>query len=150
MLFMITGLVGMMLPGIGSIQIEGNSLNAAGEYVLSRLGWISASLLVGCILIAILSRYMFPRIKLMQKIVLADTKLLATGEHEMIINPVSAPLPTIGDCCIVTATLRPAGKIAYNDNEYDAISCGSYISQGQKVRVVSIEGSKIIVEEIGV
>ena len=146
-LFMIIGLVAMMLPGLESVHFSGSSVNAAGDYVLSRLSWLSVSFLVGCVIIVALSRYMMPRIRLMQRIVLQDTPLLATGEHDMKMHePVAAEKPKIGDIAIVAAPLRPAGKIMINDVEIDALSVGGYIEKGQKVKILQIEGAKIIVE----
>lgn len=147
-LFMLVGLGGMMLPGITSVEYTGDTLNAAGEYVLSRLGWLSASLLVALLVIAILSRYVTPRLHLMKRFVLGDTQLLATGSHEM---KSSSPTPQVtlktGDEAVVLMTLRPSGKILFKDVELDAISTGSFVEKGKKVRVVGIEGEKIVVEE---
>lgn len=147
-LFMIAGLFGMMLPGIGSIEFNGETFNAAGEYVLSRLGWLSGSLLIALLFIGVLSRFMVPKFNLMRRIVLGDTALLATGEHEMksksIVPQVSLNL---GDHAVVSATLRPAGKIVISGQELDAISSGGFIEKGKSVIILRIEGEKIIVEE---
>ncbi|MBS0633852.1 MAG: NfeD family protein, partial [Verrucomicrobia bacterium] len=47
---------------------------------------------------------------------------------------------------VVTAALRPAGKVTVGDTEYDALSIGSFIEEGAKVRIVRIEGAKVVVE----
>jgi membrane-bound ClpP family serine protease len=147
--FMIAGLGGMMLPGLESISFEGQTLNAAGDYVLTRLTWLSGALLLALCCIAILSRFMTPRFRLMQKLVLTDTKMLATGAHDMHARVALPKEPlAIGEEAEVSATLRPAGKIVAHDSEYDAVSTGSFIEKGKKVKVLHIEGEKIVVEEI--
>jgi len=140
-LFMMAGLIGMMVPGIGAVSFDGESINAAGEYVLSRLGYLSGALLVSCVIIGLLSRYMTPKLRVMQKIVLSDTPLLAAGQAKN-----TTPLQ-IGEIALVTATLRPAGKISIHHVEYDAISTGGFIEKGKSVRVIDIQGDKIITEE---
>lgn len=148
-IFALVGLAGMMLPGIGSVHIEGSSLNAAGEYVLSRLGWLSASLLLAVVAILLLSRFIRPHFRLMQRLVLQDTPLLATGKHEMQAQlRVPETLLHIGDGATVSVTLRPAGKIMVGEVEVDAVSSGAFIEKGKRVRVLHIEGEKIIVEEV--
>ena len=42
-------------------------------------------------------------------------------------------------------TLRPAGTALFNSNRFDVITEGDYISAGEAVAVVRVEGRKIIV-----
>ncbi|MDB6080732.1 MAG: hypothetical protein JWO53_4 [Chlamydiia bacterium] len=146
-LFMLAGLGGMMVPGISSVEFDRHTLNAAGESVLSRLGWLSASFLVAMVIIGILSRYLTPRLLLMQRFVLRDTNLLATGKHEMD-NPASLLEVKGGEMATVSMTLRPAGKIMIDDVELDAVSTGSFIEKGKRVKIMKVEGDKIIVDEV--
>jgi membrane-bound serine protease (ClpP class) len=148
-IFTLIGLLGMMLPGIQSVSFNGDTLNAAGEYVLNRLGWFAGSLLVALFLIVILSRFIKPHFRVMQRFVLGDTQLLATGTHEMKAHlPTPQATLTPGEIATVVATLRPAGKILIHEQEFDAISTGSFIDKGKQVKIVKIEGEKIVVEEV--
>ena len=146
---MLAGLAGMMLPGLSSVHIEGDTLNIAGEYVLTRLGYLSASFVLAVVVIVVLSRFIRPHLRLFQKLVLGDTSLLATGTHEMQAHSiVPEVMLKVGDRAKVSVTLRPAGKIIVGDAEVDAISTGSFIEKGREVRVLRIESEKIIVEEV--
>lgn len=49
---------------------------------------------------------------------------------------------------IVLTELRPSGSVKIDDDVLDVISEGSYISKGEKIRVVKIEGMRIIVRKI--
>jgi membrane-bound serine protease (ClpP class) len=150
-LFMLVGLLGMMIPGFDAIHFEGSNLNAAGEYVLSRLGWFSGALLIAAVVVIILSRYVKPRVNFFKRIVLQDTELLQTGVHRMQAEEnVPHTKVTVGDFAHVAVTLRPAGKIVVTTSfgalEIDAQSTGAFIEKGSKVHVVKIEGEKIFVE----
>ena len=49
---------------------------------------------------------------------------------------------------IALTELRPSGSVKIDDDVLDVISEGSYISKGEKIRVVKIEGMRIIVRKI--
>ena len=44
--------------------------------------------------------------------------------------------------------LRPSGTALINDERVDVVSEGSFISKGTKVKVVKVEGSRVVVREI--
>ncbi|MBS0637780.1 MAG: hypothetical protein JSS12_09730 [Verrucomicrobia bacterium] len=142
-IFVIMGLAGMMVPGIESVSYDGETLNAAGQYVLNRITWLSGAFLVALLVIMVLSRYMWPKLKLAKALVLTEDK-----RSEAAIDGNIAPdkLPELGSVAVVTAALRPAGKVTVGDTEYDALSIGSFIEEGAKVRIVRIEGAKVVVE----
>jgi len=144
----LVGLLGMMLPGIQSVSFNGEALNAAGEYVLNRLGWLSGALLVAVLLILFLSRFIRPHLKMMNRLVLQDTELLKSGTHEMHARlAIPEVRLNVGETAEVSMTLRPAGKIFAHGQEFDAISTGSFIEKGKTVTIKSVEGEKIMVEE---
>ncbi len=147
-IFMLMGLAGMMLPGISSVSFEGNRINAAGEYVLNRLAWLSGAFLVAMGIIAVLSRFMWPKFAIMQRIVLTDASRSKAALEGTLQKTVLTELPAVGTEAVVVAALRPAGKIYVAGSEFDAQSSGSFISEGAKVKVMYIEGSKVIVEEM--
>ncbi len=75
--------------------------------------------------------------------------MLATGQHEMETTyPIEKETLRVGQIATCTATLRTAGRIEVNGIEYDAVSSGSFIEKGHRVKVIQIEGEKIIVEEL--
>jgi membrane-bound serine protease (ClpP class) len=52
-----------------------------------------------------------------------------------------------GDIGTALTILRPAGSAIFEDKRYDVISQGDFISRDTPIRVVSVEGNKIIVEK---
>lgn len=145
--FMIMGLAGMMIPGIESVSYDGNVLNVAGEYVLNRLAWLSGAFLLALVVIVLLSRYMLPKFALTKALVLSeDMRSKAAVVGNLPESPLT-DLPQVGTDAIVTAALRPAGKVTVDNMEYDAVSTGGFILEGSWVRIVRIEGAKVVVEE---
>lgn len=147
-LFVIMGLVGIMVPGIESVSFEDNTLNAAGEYVMTRLAWLSGSLLAAIAVISLLSRSMGPKFAVLKKITLTDEKRSQAAIVGTMAPSPLTELPQIGAEVVVTAALRPAGKVFDGTRDVDALSTGNFIAEGVRVKVVSIEGQKVVVEEI--
>jgi membrane-bound ClpP family serine protease len=136
---MFVGVIGIVVPGIGSVRFEGASINAAGEYVLYRLAWISGAFLAALGLIVLLSR------RLSLKILRLSGMILEQPTH---VAPVAGLNIDVGDRAIVAASLRPAGKIEFHGIRIDAVSEGSYIESGTRVRVVSVRGGTVVVEPL--
>ena len=54
----------------------------------------------------------------------------------------------VGEQGVVVTALRPAGKIEIGDKTYSVVSDAEFVDEGQKARVVRVDGPKIIVEPI--
>jgi membrane-bound serine protease (ClpP class) len=145
--FLLMGLAGMLVPGIGEVSFNGDTLNAAGEYVVHRLRWLSAAFLAACVIIVFLSRYMTLKFKMMQKIVLTEEQRSQAAIEGTLPKSPLTELPHVGEEAVVIAALRPAGKILVGGMDIDAVSSGSFLKEGTKVRVVAVEGFKVVVEE---
>jgi membrane-bound serine protease (ClpP class) len=48
----------------------------------------------------------------------------------------------------VSTALRPAGTILINGKRIDAVSDGAFIDKGAVVRVIAVQGSRVVVEAI--
>jgi len=44
--------------------------------------------------------------------------------------------------------LRPAGTVVIGDERYDVVTAGEFIPRGTPVKIIRVEGSKVVVEEI--
>jgi membrane-bound serine protease (ClpP class) len=146
-IFLLAGLLGMLVPGIGAITFDGKALNAAGEYVLHRLGWLSGAFLVACAIIGLLSRFIWPKFTLMKRLVLTEEKRSKAAVEGTMPQSVLTELPSVGDVGVVIASLRPAGKVLIGKNDIDAVSSGNFLTEGTKVRVIAVEGARVVVEE---
>ena len=49
---------------------------------------------------------------------------------------------------VALTDLRPAGTVIINEVRYDVVTQGEYIEKGNKIKVIEIEGSKIVVKKL--
>lgn len=54
----------------------------------------------------------------------------------------------LGAMGVAVTPLRPAGKVQFGEQFVDVIAEGGYVSPGARVRVVEVEGSRIVVKEV--
>ncbi|HEY8444002.1 MAG TPA: NfeD family protein [Clostridia bacterium] len=48
---------------------------------------------------------------------------------------------------IASTPLRPSGKAIIEDKEYDVVASGAFISKGVEIKVIEVEGARIVVRE---
>ena len=53
---------------------------------------------------------------------------------------------SVGDIGVAKSALRPVGKGAFEDTEYEVQTLGHYVETGMPIRIIQITGMKIIVE----
>lgn len=75
-----------------------------------------------------------------------DYKVVPKGEGKP--GVAAHPDVSVGDWGIAESLLRPAGRVRFGTKSFDVTSDSEFISAGQQVRVVSIIGSRIIVESV--
>lgn len=54
----------------------------------------------------------------------------------------------VGQLAKVHTTLRPAGSILMGNTRIDAVSNGTFIDAGKTVRIVEVEGHRVVCEEV--
>lgn len=54
----------------------------------------------------------------------------------------------LGKKAIAVTALRPAGTIVWHEERIDAVSEGLFIEKGKHVKIIKVEGSRIVVREI--
>lgn len=139
-------LVEIFVPAGGIIGIAGVLSILAGII----LGFIYHDMLIGfiCLGIAIIAIpaligiafKIFPKTLLGKKLILKETiSGTATNNYESI----------KGKEGIALTVLRPSGFIEIEDKKYTVVTQGAFVSKGNKVKIVSVYGNKIIVKKIG-
>jgi membrane-bound ClpP family serine protease len=53
-----------------------------------------------------------------------------------------------GDTGLTVSALRPIGKAEFRDRVFEVSTRGNYLNPGQKIKIIGISGSKIIVEPL--
>jgi len=137
----IAGFLALVVPGLTSTQFDFDTqtVNAAGEAALERLGWLSFSLIASLIIISLAGRFLSKQSKRFSFLVLTG------NEQEGYTVRDERAFPSIGSFGTVTSTLRPTGKILVNGIYFDAISKHKLIEKGKSVIVVGIEGNCALV-----
>lgn len=156
------GLEIFVLPGFGICGISGIllvlgslGLVAYGHWPRSSEEWIrfghtigpfGISLLGSLLLVFLVVRYL-PNIPVLNRLILKqqeESELATTPDY-----PLHAELQALLGAIGVAATpLRPAGKTQFGDAFVDVVAEGSYITPGTRVRVVEVEGNRVVVKEV--
>jgi membrane-bound serine protease (ClpP class) len=142
--FAITGVIGILLI-IGSIflSLVGNNLPFWDSGAVSKaIIQLSASLLFAFILIYILAKFL-PKSSAFSRLVLSNEEKADQG---FVSYPSEKEL--LGLEGIALTTLRPAGSAEFKGQKYDVVADWEYIPKGNKVKVIRVEGIKVVVKEL--
>lgn len=130
-----------ILAGIGIVAIFYSLILAMGGDI-NAMYMMVISLVIAILIFAIIIKKL-PSSKLWKKIILTNT---SSSEQGYVSNKdYSCYLHKEG---IVLTELRPAGSVNIEGNVLDVVSEGSFITKGAKIRVIKIEGMRIIVRKI--
>ncbi|WP_300407975.1 NfeD family protein [Lagierella sp.] len=132
----------IFIPGFGVAGVLGfgfvfYALFNSMENSTISLITVSLATLIGLIVFVIIFKMGF-RSALFNRIVLGD---------EIKSHSSSDKKRLLGKSGVTLTMLRPSGKISIEDEVYDAITEGDFISANKPVKVYKIEGFKIIVKE---
>ena len=132
--FGITGILGVLGIVAGIFMSFGINNIAQATFV------VFVSLIADIVLIIILARFIL-KSKGFKNIVALETD--TAGYHS------SVSYDNLLGCEGITDTFfRPSGNIIINDKKYDAITEGEFINKGVKIKVILVEGNKIVIKEI--
>ncbi len=140
--FGITGIMGIILV-IGSIFF---SLFNAEFYFDSNILYtaiiqLGTAVFASVIIMFLLVKYL-PKTTTFNKLVLSDENAAQKGfsshpSYENLLNETGEAF----------TTLRPAGTVIINDKRYDVVTAGDFIERGSKVKVIKVEGMRIVVQK---
>ncbi|HBP86321.1 MAG TPA: peptidase [Nitrospiraceae bacterium] len=138
--FGIAGILGIMalMGGLGMSLI---GAGATWDSMLSAIGQVALSILVAIIATLILLRY-FPRLPFGKRLIL-ETNLQAQEGYE------SSPPEDhrwLGMQGIAVSDLHPSGIARFDGQRVDVVSDGGFIDAGQPLKVVRIDGNRIVVQ----
>jgi len=144
-----------LVPGFGMTGIAG-LICIFGALVLTLIGlpldvtlesgaWVepmsrvSLSLFLTIVLMLVALRFL-PRSRAGQRLILASATTRDAGF-------VSAPdqKGRVGTYGVAESDLRPSGVARFGDERVDVVTDGSYVSAGSRVRVIAVEGMRVVV-----
>jgi membrane-bound ClpP family serine protease len=127
--FGITGVLGLIALAVGSwaVWIEVGPEWGAGISALSLLVTIAAIVI-------------FPRTRFGRRMVLQEAQRGKSSiDHDALL---------VGQVGTTVTPCRPVGIARFGERETQVVTDGSYVEPNTEVRVVQIEGSRIVVEEV--
>ena len=153
-IFEIFAAPGTVLPGlIGTMLVLGSLVWAMIDRWPGQSEWPSGdalerplfNLLLGAggaaVCAAILVRFL-PNTSIYRRMVLST----ASASGPAVTVPIVNLELKAGDVGVAATTLRPAGKAAFGGEVHDVVTGGDFIPLGTSVRVVSVDGMRVVVE----
>jgi len=156
-----------LIPGFGVVGIMGIGLMMAGlvlasqEFALptnnAQLTTMTTSTLttllsgVVCFVICALTVRHMEAIPILNRLMLkpqqpAVEALDDVSEDAKPWPPKGAAPLNLGDWGVATTLLRPGGKAQFGDEILDVVSEGAFIQPGEQVRIVQMQGTRVVVE----
>lgn len=127
-----------LLAGIGVVAILYSLILAMGGDI-NAIYMMAISLVISIVIFAVILKKL-PSSRLWKKLILTNTS--STEQGYVSSMDYSKYLNKEG---VVLSELRPSGSVEIDGVPVDVVSEGKFISKGEKVRVVKIEGVRIIV-----
>jgi membrane-bound serine protease (ClpP class) len=90
---------------------------------------------------AILAKFL-PKTSIYQRLVLSA----ASAAGPAVTVPIVNLELKAGDVGVAATTLRPAGKATFRGEVHDVVTAGDFVTLGTSVRVVSVDGMRVVVE----
>ena len=97
--------------------------------------------LVGVFISVVIGMYLLSKTRAGKRLILDSSQQAGAG---WVASESDASL--LGASAEVFTALRPAGTVLINNKRIDAVSDGSFIDKGVRVRVIEVHGSRVVVE----
>jgi membrane-bound serine protease (ClpP class) len=130
----ILGTIGFILVAVGIVMTYHEHGSTTGNIVL-------VATLVGTILLVIIGLKIFPKTRL-GKMVILKTAVSKGKGYDSSVETLSG---LAGKSGVVITDLRPAGIAKIDDKRVDVVSEGGYIDSGTNIKVIRIDGNKVLV-----
>ncbi|MFH0838942.1 MAG: NfeD family protein [Candidatus Omnitrophota bacterium] len=134
-----------IIPGFGIVGISGlASLGVASYIAYSKLSPLMGLVIsIGSLCIIFLSLKLFSKTAIWKKLRLDKTESTHNGfSHAENLGYL------INKEGVAITSLRPSGSAKIDGKRYDVITEGTFVSEHARIRVLRVEGSKVIVKEI--
>lgn len=133
----------LVIPGFGVTGIAGIIAVLAGGLVAwQKLGALQGALAFGAAIVASGGLlWLFPRTGLAKRMML-------DRDHKDVRAPDAQLNELLGAVGTADTTLRPAGQATINGQRVDVVTDGVFVEAGENVRVIEVEGVRVVVEPI--
>ncbi len=133
---------GFGIPGLGGITAIFTSIVMASRSMEQALASLAISMVLSVVLIFVLVKFA-PRNKYFDRLILSTRQNREEGYINM-----DDDITLIGREGIAVTPLRPSGTANIEGNRMDVITRGEYVKKDERIRIIRVEGNRIIVEKI--
>ncbi len=144
--FGVAGITGMIVIAAGLVLsfqgfvVPDPSFPWEGRLLMMNLAQVMGAFVLSFLISLFMIRFVLPQISKVVKGPYLDATL-AQSHLDVTSDLTLSP----GDTGVVITTLRPSGKVMINNQKIDAITHGEFIDPDQKIVVVSVESSRVMV-----
>ncbi|MEW6623571.1 MAG: nodulation protein NfeD [Bacillota bacterium] len=136
----------IFIPGFGLAGLGGIAALTASVIIASpSVGQGVTSLviaIIGTVVLLAVSIKFLPTRRVWKRLVLGDRQLREEGYNA----PQTELRKLVGLEGTAITPLRPAGAVQIGDNRVDVVTNGSFIPSGSNVKVIKVEGTRVVVE----
>ncbi|MBS4199716.1 nodulation protein NfeD [Bacillus sp. FJAT-49732] len=136
--FLAGGIAGLL----GTVAVIGSIIMAGGNLLHMAISIVIA-LFLSILAIIIMLKVFGKRMNIFKKLILTDS----TNTESGYVSNVNR-LELIGREGVTVTPLRPSGTVKVDEERLDVVAEGSFIENNTKVKVVKVEGSRIVVREL--
>lgn len=130
------GLVGLVILIISIVTVANNTaLYGIFLIIIFIISLIS--------LVILMKKNKGRKIPILSKLILTDNTDAESGYSSF-----DDRSHLVGEEAVTLTPLRPSGIIKYNDKRIDAVAEGSFIAGDVRVKIIFVEGTRIVVREI--
>ncbi|MGD8210750.1 MAG: NfeD family protein [Desulfobacterales bacterium] len=147
--FGIAGIAGLLFIAAGAILafqdfvIPDPSLPWQAEILTQNIVYVLGAFIMAIIVALFVTRYVLPKLS-----VVVEGPYLNTTLEDSHANSFEAEGAKIGDIGVTTTLLRPSGKVKIKNDIFDGITQGEFVEKGTPVKILHIQGNRIIVSRI--
>ncbi len=139
-------LIELFTPTFGVVGISGILLIIAGCYLAITLHSLAAGIILSLasLIIIITAIKLFPKTKIAKSLRLNLSQDKESGYH----SADESLKEFLGKEGVAVTTLRPSGTALIDGKKVDVITEGIFISEGTAVKVILVEGSRVVVKAV--
>jgi membrane-bound serine protease (ClpP class) len=144
---LLPGLLGLLLVGIAVVwamvdHYPHEPLIPTGDMLERPLINLGVTVLMACIAIPVIAKFL-PNTPLFRAISLARVQARGPSFSDKTVD--SPKRLSVGESGVALSILRPSGNARFGDAIVDVITRGEFIEPSSPIRVLAIEGSRIVV-----
>lgn len=139
-------LIELFTPTFGVVGLSGVILIISGCYLAATLHSVIAGIILSLasLIVIIAALKIFPKTRIAKSMRLGASQDRAAGYHSADDNLKDFS----GKEGIAVTTLRPSGTALIDGKKVDVITEGIFVPEGAKVKVMLVEGSRVVVKAI--